>query len=258
MLAIMTALLISGAELAPATATIEEWQVPWEKSRPRDPYVGGPDTIWFVGQQADYAAILTPSTGAMKRIDLPAGAGPHNIIVDDRGAWYAGNKAAHIGFIDPQTEQITQYPLPGDGRRDVHTMDFDPATGDIWFTVQGGNQIGKFAAADQQFTLWDVPTERARPYGLQFVNGQPWVVLFGSNKLATVVGDDHGYIWLVETGVQPNQLVGFHKASATFTAPIAVPSGGGSVRHMVYEPSDNSLWFGTDSNTIGKATITYP
>lgn len=189
MLALMTALLLSNADLAPATATIEEWQVPWERSRPRDPFVGGADEIWFVGQQADYAAVLTPSSGNMKRIDLPAGAGPHNIIVDERGAWYAGNKAAHIGLIDRETHEITQFTLPGDGRRDVHTMDFDPATGDIWFSAQGANQIGKFDAASQQITLWNVPTP--------------------------------------------------------------------SARHMVYESSDNSLWFGTDANTIGKATLNF-
>lgn len=321
MLALLTAVMLSGAEMAPATATIQEWPIPWERSRPRDPYVAAPDEVWFVGQQSDYAAILTPSSGAIKRIDLPAGAGPHNIIVDQRGAWYAGNKGAHLGLIDRDTHAIRQFTLPGEGRRDIHTMDFDTVTGDLWFTVQGGNQIGQWQAETQQFTLWDVPTTSARPYGLQFFGGQPWVVLFGSNKLATIAdgelqeiqlprdnnrprrlhvdefghvyyvdyvggylgrynpasgeikewaapsglrsmpyamaGDNNDYIWFVETGVQPNQLVGFNKTSETFTKPVVIPSGGGSVRHMVYDASDDSLWFGTDTNTIGKATLRY-
>src|SRR5690554_5749454 len=127
MLGITLALALSAeaATVAPAQLEITEWQVPWENSRPRDPYVAAADEVWFVGQRSDYAAVLNPQTGEFKRVDLPEGAGPHNIIVDERGAWYAGNKGAHIGKIDRTTYEITQYPLPGDGRRDVHTMEFD-------------------------------------------------------------------------------------------------------------------------------------
>ncbi|WP_034730343.1 virginiamycin B lyase family protein [Pseudidiomarina atlantica] len=312
---------IQAADVAPATVTIEEWQVQYAESRPRDPYVQSTDKVWFVGQQADYAAILNPQTGEFERIDLPEGAGPHNIIVDERGAWYAGNKAAHIGHIDHDTKEITQYPLPGDGRRDVHTMMFT-SNGDLWFTAQGANQVGYFDVEAEQMQLWDVPTKRARPYGLIVVNDQPWLTLFGSNKLATVVdgelqeielprananrprriaygtdgniwyvdyaggylgrynpeteqisewvmpagvqsmpyamaADNNGYIWFAETGVQPNRIVGFHIDSETFTAPVAVPSGGGTVRHMMFDEASQSLWFGADTNTVGQATIRY-
>src|SRR5688500_12458892 len=43
---------------------IREWTVPWENSRPRDPYF---DTttgdVWFVGQVGNYVARLNPRTG---------------------------------------------------------------------------------------------------------------------------------------------------------------------------------------------------
>lgn len=29
--------------------TLEEWQVPWLESRPRDPYVAPDGRVWFVG-----------------------------------------------------------------------------------------------------------------------------------------------------------------------------------------------------------------
>ncbi|RUO38956.1 lyase [Pseudidiomarina aestuarii] len=316
----MTFALLLAAE-APATVEITEWQVPWEQSRPRDPYVAGPDEVWFVGQQAHYAAILTPSTGDMKRIDLPDNAGPHNIIVDDRGAWYAGNKAAHIGFIDPDDYSITKHMLPGDGRRDVHTMEFT-SDGDIWFTAQGANQVGHFDAQTETIKLWDVPTNRARPYGLIVHNDLPWLTLFGTNKLATITAngelkeiqlprdnnrprrigitsdgnlwyvdyvggfvgrynpetemidewrapaearsmpyamavDDHDYVWFAETGVQPNRLVGFNTKTLEFTQPFEVESGGGTIRHMVFDKASQSLWFGTDANTVGRAKINH-
>tara|TARA_Y100001973_G_scaffold34137_1_gene51374 strand:+ start:4208 stop:5173 length:966 start_codon:yes stop_codon:yes gene_type:complete len=320
MLSLATAVLLTAAN-APATVTIEEWQVPWPDSRPRDPYVQSADRVWFVGQRSDYAAVLNPQTGNFERIDLPEGAGPHNIIVDERGAWYAGNKAAHIGKIDHDTYEITQYMLPGDGRRDVHTQQFT-ADGDIWFTAQGANQLGFYDAESNAIELYDVATKRARPYGLIMVDGQPWATLFGSNKLVTftdgalkevelprpaanrprriaegtdggiyyvdyaggylgrydrdsgaieewalpggnaalpyaMAADDEGYVWFAETGPQPNRIVGFHIASETFTTPVEVPSGGGTVRHMVFDDASQSLWFGTDANTIGQAQISY-
>ncbi|MDN7137940.1 lyase [Pseudidiomarina sp. 1ASP75-14] len=320
MLGLTLGLLLS-ASAAPATVTINEWQVPWPDSRPRDPYVQSDDKVWFVGQRSDYAAILNPQTGDFKRIDLPDGAGPHNIIVDERGAWYAGNKAAHIGKISHADYSITQYPLPGDGRRDVHTMQFT-SDGNIWFTAQGANKFGYFDVAENNIELYSIETPRARPYGLIVVNDQPWLTLFGSHKLVTyedgqvqeielprpdanrprrialgsdggiwyvdyaggylgrydrateqvnewampagggslpygMAADNKGYVWFAETGPQPNRIVGFHIASETFTDPVAVPSGGGTIRHMVFDEARQSLWFGTDANTVGQAKISY-
>lgn len=306
-------------ETAPVTVEITEWEVPYEDSRPRDPWVGDANTIWFVGQRSDYVGTLDPESGEFHRIDLPDGAGPHTVIANDDGAWYAGNRAAHIGFVDPETEEITQFELPGDGPRDVHTMDFD-SEGDIWFTVQGGNQIGKMDLETEEMEIWDVETDGARPYGI-LVNedDQPWVVLFGTNKLATIedgelreidlpreearprrmaitsdghvwygdyaaghlgryepetgeitewempsgedaapyamASDGEDRVWFVETGPQPNLFTGFDPETETFTNPVEVPSGGGTVRHMVFDPDLNAIWFGADANTIGRADI---
>ena len=43
---------------------IKEWPVPWERTRPRDPYVGPDGKAWFVGQQGHYLAHLIPSAVA--------------------------------------------------------------------------------------------------------------------------------------------------------------------------------------------------
>ncbi|MDX1429049.1 MAG: hypothetical protein R3282_02125, partial [Rhodothermales bacterium] len=71
-----------GAEIAPVEIT--EWEVPWASSRPRDPYVAPDGRVWFVGQRSDYAAVFDPSTQEFSRFDLESGAGPHNLIVDER------------------------------------------------------------------------------------------------------------------------------------------------------------------------------
>lgn len=321
----MVAAAIGSLWLAPATAQanisveIKEWQVPWEQSRPRDPWAMPDGTVWFVGQRSHYAAIFDPQAQQFTKIDLPEGAGPHTVIADERGAWYAGNLKAHIGLINPDTYAITQYAPPGDGRRDVHTMDFN-SDGHIWFTEQGGNRIGLFNPDSEQFTMYDVPTQYARPYGLVVHNDQPWATLFGTHKLATVsdgelveielpresarprrlavtadgmvwyvdyadgylgrynpndeevsewrapsakdsrpygmAADSEGRLWFVETSVQPNRLVGFDPASNAYVANVEIPSGGGSIRHMYYDANTNSIWFGSDANTVGQAILT--
>ncbi len=301
---------------------IQEWQVPWEETRPRDPYVAPDGDIWFVGQRADYISEFNPDSEEFRRIDLPEGAGPHNCIVDDEGyIWYAGNRAAHIGKVDPETGEIKQYPMPNERARDPHTLIFDN-NGDIWFTVQGGNFVGKLTVENGDVDLIDVPTQRSRPYGIVIDdNNRPWIALFGTNKLATVDPEtmelteipleredarprrialtSDGMVWyvdyaegylgrynptdetfeewtmpsgngarpyamasdsddnlrFVETGVDPNLFVGFNPATEEFFSSTPIESGGGTVRHMVFHQPTNSIWFGTDTNYLGKASL---
>lgn len=303
-----------------APVAITAWIVPWEDTRPRDPWVGGAERIWFVGQTGDYVATLNPQSGEFRRYELAPGTGPHTVIADGRGAWYAGNRASHIGLVDPDSGAIEKIMMPGEGPGDVHTMDFTRA-GDIWFTVQFGNQIGFLDTQTREVTLYEVPTASARPYGLKVDDkDRPWVALFGTHKLATVTDagvvkeialprrearprrlalgdnggvwyvdyaqgylgrydprsgevtewrmpggedsqpyamgkDQRGWLWFVQTGVYPNRFVGFDPERARFTEPAPIGSGGGTVRHMVFDPRIHAFWFGTDTNTVGRARV---
>lgn len=67
--------------------------------------------------------------------------------------------------------------------------------------------------------------------------------------------DRAGRIWFAETGVKPNRLVGFDPKSGRFFSLTDIPSGAGSVRHMVYDVKTGALWFGTDENTLGRASL---
>ncbi|HSL82733.1 MAG TPA: lyase, partial [Thermoanaerobaculia bacterium] len=237
--------------------------------------------------------------------------------------WYAGNRAAHVGRLDPGTGEIEKLPTPdpeGAGR-DPHTLIFDGA-GSIWFSVQGGNSVGRLDMESGEIALLDVPTERARPYGIVATpSGRPWLTEFGSNKLATVdpetmelrevalpredarprrlaltsdgavwyvdyargylgrlepesgeidewpvpggpearpyamASDDQDRLWFVESGPEPNRLVGFDPETGEFFATAEIPSGGGTVRHMVFHAPTRTIWFGADTNTIGRAKV---
>ncbi|MFQ5982855.1 MAG: lyase [Woeseiaceae bacterium] len=307
------------------TVDIREWEVPWTHTRPRDPFVDASGRVWFVGQAGHYVANLEPSTGEFARYDLEPGTGPHNLIVSEDGSnttvWYAGNLKSHIGRLDPGTGTIEKIMMPDSKARDPHTLVFDSA-GDIWFTVQGGNFVGKLATQTEEVSLTAVPTQGARPYGI-VINSkdEPWVVEFGSNKLIRIDKDDltleeielpdersrprrlqvtsddnvwygdyalgrlgryepderkftdwalpsgknsrpygmavdkHDRLWIVETGVSPNRLIGFDTRSEAFLSETDIPSGAGSVRHMYYFEPTGEVWFGTDTNTIGRAKV---
>ena len=76
--------------------------------------------------------------------------------------------------------------MPDPAARDPHTLVFDH-NGDIWFTVQGGNFVGKLGTRTGSVELMAVPTEDARPYGIVVdADNRAWFCELGTNKLATV------------------------------------------------------------------------
>jgi virginiamycin B lyase len=311
-------------QLAFAQVEIKEWNVPWQDTRPRDPYVDGKGRVWFVGQEGNYIAYLTPESGEFKRYDMEAGTNPHNLIVDKSDiVWYTGNRNARLGRLDPATGEVRTFMMPDAAARDPHTI-VSGKDGAMWFTVQGGNYTGRFMPATGKIDLIKPATANSRPYGIAVDSkGRPWVNLFNSDKIGMIdpatltlkeidlprkeargrrvaitsddrvwyvdyaagflgvynpadgkfeewqlpggvkarpyamAVDDRDRIWLVETGAQPNQFVGFNPKSKQFFAATPIPSGGGSVRHMYFHAPTKSIWFGTDAGTIGRATLPY-
>ena len=312
---------VAAPVLAPVQIT--EWTVPWEKTRPRDPYVDKQGRVWFVGQGGNYVAYLNPADGQFKRYEIDAGTHPHNLVVASDGmVWYTGNRNGRICKLDPATGKITTYMMPDPAVRDPHTLIFDKS-GDIWFTAQSANYVGHLATKTGKIQLMKSPTENSRPYGIVVdPKNRPWFVEFGANKLAMIdrasmkivehvlpdsktrprrlevtsdgmiwygdytrgilgrfnpdtkavkewpmpsagvslpyamATDDKDRVWLVESGVQPNRLVGFDPKTENFFSVTPIEkSGAGSVRHMVFHKPTRTIWFGTDANTIGRAKI---
>lgn len=175
------------AQPAPGGVPIQEWPVPWEESRPRDPSVAPDGRVWFVGQEGNYVAIFDPRTQDFARIEIDPGTHPHTVVVDPRGdAWYAGNRNAMIGRIDGRTHRITRFPMPDAGSRDPHTIVFGP-DGSVWFTLQQSNRVGRLDPATGAVRVVEMPVPRSRPYGIVMgADGRPWFDLFGTNALGTI------------------------------------------------------------------------
>lgn len=304
-----------------AGAEIREWRVPYEHSRPRDPFVDSLGRVWFCGQAGSYLAYLDPATGSFKKYELSDGANPHNLIIDRHDqVWFAANTLPYIGRLDPASGAITRFPMPDKAARDPHTLVFDPS-GNIWFTAQWSNLIGRLNTETGEVNLIKLPDSGSRPYGIKTdAGGRPWIVLFGTNKLATIdvetlqlnlvqlphkasrprrleisgdgkiwYGDysrgmlgsydpslkvfkewqlpggsgsrpygmamDHReHIWLAEGG-SPNRLVEFDTGKQAFDTVIEAPNAKGSIRHMYFDSNTKSIWFGEDSNFVGRLRV---
>ena len=322
---LVSTILLLFAVALPAAATdaarITEWEVPYPDTRPRDPYVDSTGRVWFCGQAGAYIAYLDTNTGQFVRLDLPDGAGPHNLIIDERDRiWYAANTLPYIGRYDPAKNQLRAYQMPNNQARDPHTLVFDQA-GNIWFTAQWGNQIGRLDTKTGKIDLVTLPQSGMRPHGIRIdPRGRPWVALFGSNRLASIDPDSlrlwqvelpdpksrprrlevdfsgnvwygdysrgrlgrvdarsgeirewplpggenalpygmaidaDGNIWIAEGG-SPNRLVAFDPRREAFIHVIRVPNARGSIRHMYYDQRGNAIWFGEDSNYIGRLQL---
>lgn len=223
--------------LDPATGAIETFPMPDPAVRDPHTLVFAPDrTIWFTAQQGNRVGHFDPATGEIHLIQVPtASARPYGIIPDGRGrVWVAEFGTNKIGVADAATMAYREIVLPraeARPRRLVVTPD-----GVIWYVDYAGGMLGRIDPESEAIREWPMPGgASSHPYAM--------------------AADSAGRIWFVESGPQPNRFVGFDPAAESFTAPVPIESGGGSVRHMHYDRDTNAVWFGTDTDTIGRATL---
>jgi virginiamycin B lyase len=313
--------LLAIAAAAPAPPGIQEWTVPWQGTRPRDPFVAPNGLVWFVGQEGNYVANLDPKTGKFDRFEIDEGTHPHNLVVAPDGmVWYTGNRNGRLVRLDPRTRKLANFPMPDARVNDPHTMVLDQA-GNAWFTAQRAGVVGRLDASSGKIRLWETGSGTL-PYGIEVdAAQQPWYVLFGTNAIETVdpatmkqrrfelpdgarprritvmkdaiwygdyargylgrldpstgkvtefplpagmrslpyamAGDDKGRIWLAETGVRPNRLVGFDPRAGKFTEIVETEGGDepNTIRHMVFHGPAREIWYGTDRGTVGRLAV---
>ena len=178
----------AGPRASRVAFTVREYLLPHRGPPPafaHDPAVGADGIVWFADQQSSYIGRLDPETGAVQEFPTPTpNSGPHGIIVAPDGiVWYTGNIVGTIGRLDPKSGRITEFPIAG--AKDPHTLLWDE--GKIWFTVQGGDKYGVFDPETGASKVYDVPTPKALPYGIQrHPDGTLWIAMFGTNKLGHV------------------------------------------------------------------------
>lgn len=223
--------------LDPATGKITRYGMP-------NPEAGDPHTlvfdqkgdIWFTVQNGNFIGRLATSNGKVDLVEVPTpNARPYGIAVDSKGRpWFNEFGSDKLATVDPASLKIREYKLPDDrtrGRRIAITSDDR-----IWYVDYSRGYLARFDPSTSRFKEWVLPGGASSlPYAMAV--------------------DDKDRLWMVETGSQPNRLVGFDPKTEKFFGLTPIPSGGGTVRHMVFDKRTGQIWFGTDVNTIGRAQV---
>jgi virginiamycin B lyase len=148
--------------------------------------------------------------------------------------WYDQFNSNRIGRLDPATMEIKEFVLPNERARPRRIAVTDD--GIVWYGDYARGYLGRLDPATGEVQEWANPGgERSRPYSM---------------------GTDGKRIWFVETGSNPNRLVGFDPKTSAFVSITNMTDGGGTVRHMFYDRRNDRFWYGADNGIIGRAVVT--
>ena len=223
--------------LDPATGAITRF--PIGDSTVKDPHTMVFDrqgNLWFTAQNSNVVGHLDVTTGKYRIVRMPLkGSRPYGIVLDSKGRpWFNLFGKSLVGTVDPLTWELKTYPLANEktlDRRIAITSDDR-----VWYVDYARGHLGLLDPATGKVEEFAMPGGPASlPYAM--------------------TSDDRDRIWFVETGKQPNRLVGFDPRTRVFFSNTAIESGGGTVRHMVFDRKTRLIWFGTDNGTIGRAEI---
>ena len=206
----------------------------------RDPHTmmfDGKGGIWFTSQGSGVVGHLNMRTEEVRVVTIPVERSrPYGLVVDATGRpWFDLFGTNKLGTIEPSTLQLKLFDLPtgAQPRRIARTTD-----GAVWYVDYARGFLGRLDPATSKVDEWPNPSgARAQPYAM------------------TV--DDADRLWYVETGVQPNRLIGFDSKTKTVihNTPITGGDGRNSVRHMVFDPKTRSIWYGSDNGFLGQAKV---
>lgn len=264
--------------LDPETGEFRRYDLP-DGTGPHNVIVTDDDQIWYAGNRAAHLGRLDPADGGIEKIDTHTDRArdPHTLIEDDRGRiWFTSQHANTVGRYDRESGDIELVDVPTDKARPYGIVLDD--SGDAWVALHGTYKLARVDAETLALTEIEVPRDKARPRRLGHADRGLWYVDYARGYLGlydpesetftewrapggeesgpyAMTIDDKGRPWFVETWQQPNRFVGFDPESEEFFGLTDIPSGGGTVRHMVFDPERRAIWFGTDTNTIGKAVV---
>jgi len=262
----------------PQDESFERFDLP-KGAGPHNVIVTGDQEIWYSGNKAAHLGRLDAETGDIHQVATPEerARDPHTLIEDSEGRiWFTSQWSNHIGRYDRESGEIELVGVSEDRSRPYGiVLDGDD---NAWVALFGTNRLARIDAESFELAEIELPREKARPrrlahtasgiyygdynkgylghYDPESREFREWRMPGGDKSGPYAVAADHkGRIWFVETWQDPNRFVGFDPETERFFAMGEVPSGGGTVRHMVFDPETDSIWFGTDTNYLGRATL---
>jgi virginiamycin B lyase len=201
----------------------------------RDPHTllqDGKGNIWFTVQQGGFVGRLNMASGQVDLISTGDETRPYGVAFDSRGhVWFNLFGTHRVAVVDPASLQLRELATPrADSRNRRIAVTADDA---IWYTDFAGGYIGRIDPRSGAVREFLAPGgERSQPYAL--------------------LVDDRNQLWYSECARNASFLVGFDPATEKVTERVPVSA---CIRHMVFHQPTRSIWFGTDANNIGRATL---
>jgi virginiamycin B lyase len=104
----------------------------------------------------------------------------------DGSIWWAGQWGNLVGWINPETGEIREYPLPEGAKPHSVTTDSE---GNIWYTGNGNGTMGKLDPRTGKITVYNMPDPAARDPHTAIVDhrGTVWFTLQHSNMVGRLI-----------------------------------------------------------------------
>ncbi|QUC64722.1 CopD family protein [Nitrosopumilus sp. K4] len=260
----VTLMLLVKPRLSDLKVEIIEFELP-EESKPLYPLYDGNNAIW----------VSDPSAPKIWRFDLETKEfesfsfdGLTSMILtkdNDGKIWFTDTPANQIGFIDPETDQVTKITLPeiqpviSKNTPTFVQSDFD---GNIWIAVVNKDVILKYDQINKSFEEIRLPQKESLPFALSIdPDGKVWFTESAVGKIGyidpknnnlkeftpkTPLGapealliDEEGNVWIAEhTGLA---IVKFNPIIETFER-ISVPNQEALPYGMSFDRFGN-VWF---------------
>ena len=164
---------------------IKEFSVP-PGSHPHDVAPAKNGSVWYTAQRSGELGLLDPVSGSTHHIELGQGSAPHGVIVGpDEAPWITDGGLNAIVRVDPDTQNVTLFPLPEDtGYANLNTATFDHK-GILWFTGQSGI-YGRLDPNTGDMEVFEAPRGQG-PYGISTTpEGQVYFVSLAGSYLAQI------------------------------------------------------------------------
>ncbi len=248
---------------------------------PHNLIVGSDGIVWYAGNLAGYIGRYDPEADRIERIAMPdpEAGDPHTLVFDEGEAhiWFTvqiGNFVGRLSLADRSVDLI-EVPTPNARPYGIKTG----PDGTVWVALLGTNKLASVDPETMEIAEHEIPEADARPRRLEVTrDGAVWYADYRRgvagrfepaagrfDEIELTAGPDGrpygtaldaaGVFWVVETGPQPNRMVGIDTASAEIVSVTAIPSGGGTVRHMHHFAPEGEVWFGADTGTVGRAAV---
>ncbi len=171
-----------------------------------------------------------PSEFSIQTYAVPDGSRPHDVApAADGGVWYAAQRRAALGWLDPATGEVREIPL-GEGSA-PHGVIVGPG-GDAWVTDGGLNAIVRVDAGTDAVSVFPLPAERPNA------------------DLNTAAFDGRGRIWF--TG--QNGIYGVYDPETEEMQVFDAPRGAGP--YGIAATPDGDIYFASlAGNYVGKVDL---